>query len=105
MNVPKRPVRSTNMPPPFPFLSTGKSPHAGHFSPVSCGPFISSPLWVRAPVQSGKRSHDMNLPLLPNFQIIELLQIGHFHLSSALPRFVSLPIVLSLSFTSFWNGV
>ncbi len=44
--VPSRRSRTTSFPPFF-------SPHSGHISPVSSGPFISFPSKVRAPSQSG----------------------------------------------------
>src|SRR3989344_217261 len=98
MNVPKRPVRSTNLPP-------SPWPHSGQISPVSCGPFISSPLVLRAPVQSGNLAQLMNLPERPSFHTIGPPQVGHFHFSSTLPIVVILPTALSLALSSLANGL
>src|SRR3989338_4117352 len=48
--VPSRLSRTTSLPPPdLPFFS----PHSGHISPVSFGPFNSVPSSIKAPSQSG----------------------------------------------------
>src|SRR3989344_4033342 len=98
INFPNFPSRSTSFP----------VSHSGHFSPVSRSSFLFSsnvsPSIVRAPSQSGKRSHERNFPPLLNLITIPLPHLGQRIFGSALPRSVSFPIVFVFSFTYAENG-